>query len=197
MSQVPSTRNCGSRSVSFDDTRLRNSAGSGDRTTSSGRPEFRDGIQRVRSTRPAAAPVYAVSPGSSLQFYHMALEKKPFQFCFSENVSRISEYTAQDDARRMYTRVYFASGGRILLREDQLIPALYFYYGHDTISISSTGSGKTMQIVVAALMNPTDILLVLSPFSWLQDAMARAVLSSVFSLSSRNTRKSMRYNTTL
>ncbi|KAI0261461.1 P-loop containing nucleoside triphosphate hydrolase protein [Gloeopeniophorella convolvens] len=72
----------------------------------------------------------------------------------------------------MYSRVYSASGGNIRLREDQLISAIHFYEGRDVIHVSRTGSGKTMQIVIAALMDPKIAVLVLSPLMRLQESMA-------------------------
>ncbi|KAI0272412.1 hypothetical protein BC834DRAFT_345937 [Gloeopeniophorella convolvens] len=68
----------------------------------------------------------------------------------------------QDVARLMYPRVYFASGSVICLREDQLLVVTAFHEGRDATHLSRTNSRQTMQIVVAALMNPASVVLMCS-----------------------------------
>ncbi|TFY83471.1 hypothetical protein EWM64_g542 [Hericium alpestre] len=78
---------------------------------------------------------------------------------------------AVGNALLFYSRVYFSSGGKIILREDQILAGVRYHERQSVIKIARTGSGKTMQIIIAALMNPRQIILVLSPLLRLQDSM--------------------------
>ena len=62
--------------------------------------------------------------------------------------------TAVGDALLFYSRVYFSSSGKIILREDQILAGVHYHERQSVIKVARTGSGKTMQIIIAALMNP-------------------------------------------
>ncbi|KAA1470544.1 P-loop containing nucleoside triphosphate hydrolase protein [Dentipellis sp. KUC8613] len=89
---------------------------------------------------------------------------------FRQSLAKISDSAVQI-AEQAYTLAYKSSNGKIILREDQIITAVYFQEGRDSIKIARTGSGKTMQIIITALLNPKRIVIVLSPLKRLQQAM--------------------------
>ncbi|KAI0312339.1 hypothetical protein OF83DRAFT_1176741 [Amylostereum chailletii] len=91
---------------------------------------------------------------------------------FLEKLDGISS-TAAENMQLAYGLVYSAC--MILLREDQLLATANYHEGLDTVLVARTGSGKTMQIIIAALMNPPGkIVLVMSPLKRLQNSMAYA-----------------------
>ncbi|VDB83064.1 unnamed protein product [Peniophora sp. CBMAI 1063] len=76
---------------------------------------------------------------------------------------------AAELASQVLRKVYAASGEcKIVLRDDQGIAAARLALGHDTFHIARTGSGKTLQIIAAALLNPGKLILVFSPLLALQ-----------------------------
>ena len=79
-------------------------------------------------------------------------------------------------AQNLYNKVYYATPDHITVRLDQLEPALRCHFGQDTVCIAATGSGKTMQIVSSAILNPQAVTLVLSPLKLLQCFMVRTVV---------------------
>ncbi|KAI0309763.1 P-loop containing nucleoside triphosphate hydrolase protein [Amylostereum chailletii] len=101
--------------------------------------------------------------------------------------------TASENARAALRKVHSVTGGKITLREDQLLAAAYYNEGYDTVLVARTGSGKTMQIIIAALMNPKKVVLVLSPLKRLQDSMALEILEST-GLAAVAINQDMRYN---
>lgn len=98
----------------------------------------------------------------------------PIPSLSSSIISQASELSVQglEIAELAYGLIYSASGGRVCLREkDQILPTVSLQLGHDTLISAGTGSGKTLQILTAALLNPGKIILVLSPLLKLQNTM--------------------------
>lgn len=96
----------------------------------------------------------------------------PFTQVFWDHLAVLSN-TAYKTALEAYSKVLGASpeNQRIHLRESQVLPAVSYQEGHDVLYISDTGSGKTMQIIISALLNPDAIILVMSPLLRLQETM--------------------------
>lgn len=89
--------------------------------------------------------------------------------------------SGSDCALLAYALVYSASGAQVCLREkDQILPIVSYHHGHDTLVSAGTGSGKTMQIIAAALLNPGGIILVLSPLLKLQNTMVSLCFPILF-----------------
>lgn len=96
----------------------------------------------------------------------------PFSQLFYDSLANISS-TAYQTALRVFSAVLAASPPQkpIRLRDDQVVPAVHYEEGRDTLYISGTGSGKTMQIITTALLHPEAITLVMSPLMRLQHTM--------------------------
>lgn len=91
---------------------------------------------------------------------------------FLETAAGLSATAGSDLAELAYGLMYSSSEGKICLREkDQILPTVSLHLGHDIIMSAGTGSGKTLQILTAALLNPGKIILVLSPLLKLQNTM--------------------------
>lgn len=99
----------------------------------------------------------------------------PFTQAFWDSLAGLSR-TAYQTALEAYSTVLAASpeNQRIHLRESQVLPAVNYQEGRDVLYISGTGSGKTMQIIISALLNPDAIILVMSPLLRLQETMVSA-----------------------
>jgi ATP-dependent helicase YprA (DUF1998 family) len=83
---------------------------------------------------------------------------------FFENLA-ISEREA---AYKCCLLLYTATGGKKVPRKFQLEATLALLAGRDCLINAGTGSGKTLCMVLPALLDPTSISLVISPLKRLQ-----------------------------
>lgn len=107
----------------------------------------------------------------------------PFSQSFYDSLADIS-LTAYQTALRIFSVVLAASPPQkpIRLRDDQVVPAVHYEEGRDTLYISGTGSGKTMQIITTVLLHSEAITLVMSPLMRLQHTMVSTVLFQAITL---------------
>lgn len=99
----------------------------------------------------------------------------PLSHTFLDSLDDVSD-TARKNGLHVYWLVYISSSGRICAREDQILVAVHLQQGRDSVKLARTGSGKTLQIIMAALSNPKgSMVLVMSPLKRLQTAMIRNI----------------------
>lgn len=67
-----------------------------------------------------------------------------------------------------------ASAGRLYPRKLQLQAVIAVCSGKDLVMRAATGAGKTLMMVIPALLNPDNIVLTFSPLKFIQENQVRA-----------------------